>query len=237
VDNDPYRAHHNPFVYFDDVAGNSARLAEHVRPYTELAADLKNHTVPRYNFIVPKVTNDMHSLAPDSSSKEKQGDDWLSRELPPILASAAYTNNGALFIVWDEGKNYNPIGLIALSPLAKGRGYANEISYTHSSLLRTLQEIFGVEPLLGDAANATDLRDLFLGGGGALAASLSLTNALPRLVLNGLPAGTTNLIQTSSNLVDWVSISTNVTDSGSLVFADTAGSSERQRFYRVLQLP
>src|ERR1044071_2923890 len=67
VDNDPYRAHHNPLVYFDDVAGTSGPLAEHVRPYTERAADLKNHTVPRYNFIVPNVTNDMHSLAPDSS--------------------------------------------------------------------------------------------------------------------------------------------------------------------------
>jgi hypothetical protein len=27
--------------------------------------------------------------------------------------------------------------------------------------LRALEEIFGVSPLLGDAANATDLRDLF----------------------------------------------------------------------------
>ena len=35
------------------------------------------------------------------------------------------------------------------------------IAYTHSSTLRTLQEIFGVQPFLGDAANATDLSDLF----------------------------------------------------------------------------
>jgi hypothetical protein len=28
-------------------------------------------------------------------------------------------------------------------------------------MLRTLEEIFGVSPYLGDAANATDLRDLF----------------------------------------------------------------------------
>lgn len=32
---------------------------------------------------------------------------------------------------------------------------------THSSTLRTIQEIFGLSPFLGDAANATDLSELF----------------------------------------------------------------------------
>jgi hypothetical protein len=53
-----------------------------------------------------------------------------------------------------------PIGLIVLSKSAKV-GYSNSIHYTHSSTLRTLQEMFGVSPFLGDAANATDLSDLF----------------------------------------------------------------------------
>jgi hypothetical protein len=51
--------------------------------------------------------------------------------------------------------------MIVLSPDARGGGYANTLHYTHSSTLRTLEEIFGVSPYLGDAANATDLRDLF----------------------------------------------------------------------------
>jgi len=36
------------------------------------------------------------------------------------------------------------------------------IHYTHSSTLRTIEEIFGVIPMLRDAANATALRDLFV---------------------------------------------------------------------------
>ena len=49
--------------------------------------------------------------------------------------------------------------------MAKGNDYSNTIDYTHSSTLRTLQEIFGVDgPFLGDAANATDLSDLFRAG-------------------------------------------------------------------------
>jgi len=51
--------------------------------------------------------------------------------------------------------------MIVLSNNAKGGGYSNTIQYTHSSTLRTLEEIFGLTPLLGDAANASDLSDLF----------------------------------------------------------------------------
>jgi hypothetical protein len=65
---------------------------------------------------------------------------------------------------------------IVISPLAKGNAYTNSIAYSHSSDLRTLQEIFGVasrEGYLGDAANATSLTDLFKPG----AIPVSLRNA------------------------------------------------------------
>jgi hypothetical protein len=38
------------------------------------------------------------------------------------------------------------------------------VNFTHSSDLRTLQEIFKVGPFIRDAANATDLSDLFQEG-------------------------------------------------------------------------
>jgi hypothetical protein len=65
-------------------------------------------------------------------------------------------------ITWDEGEGGDgPIGMIVLSPFAKGNGYSNSIHYTHGSTLRTLQGIFGITPLIRDAANQTDLNDLF----------------------------------------------------------------------------
>ncbi len=51
--------------------------------------------------------------------------------------------------------------MIVLSPDVKRGDYANTIRYTHSSTLHTLEEIFGVSPLLGNAAHAADLCDLF----------------------------------------------------------------------------
>jgi len=161
-----YAVRHDPFVYFDDVTGNqdpnSSNCIAHVRPYTELATDLANGTVAQYNFITPNVCDDMHDRCKPLRNSIKQGDTWLSNNVPTILNSAAYQNGGALFITWDEaGTGDGPIGMIVLSPLTKGGGNSNTIHYTHGSTLRTFQEIFGVSPFLGDAANETDLSDLF----------------------------------------------------------------------------
>jgi len=164
-DSYPYAVRHNPFVYFDDVTGNMnpnfAYGIAHIRPYTELARDLTNNTVAAYNFITPNVCNDMHDSCAPLSNMIKQGDNWLSTEIPKLMKSSAYTNNGVIFIVWDEGSGTSSIGLICLSPLAKGNGYASNVHYTHSSLLRTVQEAFNVTPLIRDAANAANLSDLF----------------------------------------------------------------------------
>jgi len=159
-----YAAKHNPFVFFRDLTDNnspnSSYCIAHNRPFTELATDLGKNSIARYNFITPNLCNDMHDCGIQA------GDTWLSHNLPVILNSQAYQNNGAVFITWDEGANGSdgPIGMIVVSPLAKVN-YANSIYYTHSSTLRTMQEIFGVRPLLRDAANATDLRDLFADSG------------------------------------------------------------------------
>lgn len=161
-----YAPKHNPMIFFDDVTDgndpNSPNCIAHVRPYTELAADLADGNVARYNFITPNICNDMHdSVGCASLDSVWNGDQWLEQAVPPILASSTYQDGGVLLITWDEGTGGDgPIGLIVLSPQAKV-GYSNTIAYTHSSTLRTLQEIFGVQPLLGDAANATDLSDLF----------------------------------------------------------------------------
>jgi phosphatidylinositol-3-phosphatase len=163
-----YRPKHNPMVYFDDVTDSnnprSSHCIAHVRPYHELAQDLARNTVAHYNFITPNLCHDMHDC------DLRTGDTWLAEEVPKILASQAYQSGGALFITWDEGsagifslwqRRRGPIGMIVLSPYAKGHGYANTLPYTHSSTLRTIQRILGVTPFLADAVHATDLSDLF----------------------------------------------------------------------------
>src|SRR4051794_30103288 len=116
-------------VYFTDVTQSASNCIAHVRPYSELANDLSNNTVARYNFITPDLCNDMHdSFGCASFDAIANGDKWLAKEVPKILSSAAYKSGGVLFITWDESEGGDfPIGLIALSPKAKGNHYANTI--------------------------------------------------------------------------------------------------------------
>jgi hypothetical protein len=237
VNSGQYGVRHVPFVYFDSVRTNLAYATNHIRPFGELARDLTNNAVARFNFLVPNVTNDMHDLSPGSPSTRVQGDNWLAREMPKILASPAYTNGGAVFIVWDEGSNEadGPMGMIVLSPRAKGGGYHNDIFYTHSSLLRSVQDIFGLKPYLADAAYANNLGDLFKTI--SVTSAQWVTNSL-RLAFTNVIPGRTNYIQASLDLTatNWVRISTNVAAGTAFVFTNAPASSAR-RFFRLVELP
>ncbi|HEY1986191.1 MAG TPA: alkaline phosphatase family protein [Terracidiphilus sp.] len=159
-----YASRHDPFVYFDDQTNslnlNSAICIQHIRPFTQLAADLAANKQASYNFITPNLCDDMHDSC--GGDPVAHGDAWLKQKVPAILNSTAYRSGGALFIVWDEAATGDgPIPMIVLSPFAKGNHYSNNIYYTHSSTLRTLQEIFGVSPLIRYASALPDLSDLF----------------------------------------------------------------------------
>lgn len=170
-----YGAKHNPMVFFDDVTDNrnpsSANCIAHVRPYTELLTDLTSGAFAQYNFVTPNLCNDMHGETIGTSCPSittdlvKRGDDWLANLVPKIMATSAYKDGGAIIITWDEGEGLlstsdGPIGMIVVSPFAK-KGYSNTIKYTHSSLLRTLQDIFSITPYIRDAGKAGNLADLF----------------------------------------------------------------------------
>ena len=186
-----YAAKHNPMLFFSDTnGGNNATpsnpLSANYAPLQQLFSDLANDTTADYNWITPNQFNDMHTTLSagykgltGDPAKILQGDDFLRQIVPVIMASNAYKNHGVIVIWFDESESDgvvgdNPddfnhtIGEIIISSRAHknvgGLPYASSVNYTHSSDLRTLQNIFHVGPYLGDAANATDLSDLFQPG-------------------------------------------------------------------------
>jgi len=180
-----YAAKHNPQLFFTATnGGNDASTsnpqAQNYAPLQQLQADLAANTVADYNWITPDQYNDMHTALKagfdyngvhytGDQAEIAQGDNFLSQIIPMIMASQAYQDNGAI-VIWndeDEGDKAGTDSLfsgaeIVISPLAKGNAYNSTVSLNHSSDLLTMQEIFGVTGTkLGDAANATDLSDLF----------------------------------------------------------------------------
>ena len=192
-----YAPKHNPMVFFSDTnGGNNTTTSNSLRtnyaPLQQLAFDLADNRVADYNWITPDQFNEMHSgltggfagLTGDAA-QIKAGDNTASRLVPMIMASRAYQDGGVIILWWDESESdgepndnadefNHTIGEIVISPLAheneNGLPYASSIPYSHSSDLRTMQEIFhvrstgGSSPYLGDAANASDLSDMFQPG-------------------------------------------------------------------------
>jgi len=171
-------------VYFDDVNDGlnpkSPECLAHVVPLRHLVEDLADHTTAQYNLIIPDLCHQGHEgVTPcdptEPGSNTLRSDQWLKKNLPVILNSDAYKQDGALFVIWDEAEDTDqysdgPIFVFLLSPLAKGggkRAYTNKIHYDHSSTLKTIEEIFNVTPLLGAAAGpkTQDLSDLFKSDG------------------------------------------------------------------------
>lgn len=186
-----YAAKHNPMVFFRDTNGGNDSspanpMASHYAPLQQLKTDLSNHKVADYNWITPDEYNDMHTMLSagfkgltGDAAMIRQGDEFFRQIIPMIMASDAYKDNGVIIIWFDESEqdgdpgdnadDFNhTIPEIIISPLAhpnvNGLPYASPVNYTHSSDLKTLQEVFHVGPLLGDAAKATDLSDLFAPG-------------------------------------------------------------------------
>jgi phospholipase C len=174
-----YADRHNPFLYFDDIVGDDARCREHVVPFTALADDIKRNRVPQFGFITPDTCHDGHD---DPCSNGQPGglvsaDAWLKQTVPPLL-DYLYHHNGLLLVTFDENGfsdtsdlgccTGGPAGLqgfggrVGLVALARGLqpGKVVHTSYDHMSLLRTLEDTFGVSEHLNNAATATTMTDV-----------------------------------------------------------------------------
>ncbi|MFL6263484.1 MAG: alkaline phosphatase family protein [Thermoanaerobaculia bacterium] len=162
-----YAAKHDPFVFFRDVSGNppsktNTYCSSHSKPYSSFATDLAANNMADYVFITPNQCHDMHGQTGcPSSNTIKSGDDWLKAELPRII-NWVNLHNGVIFIVWDEGSSTSKIPFLAVGPGVK-TGYTGAVSYDHGSIIKSVEEIFGL-PLLSTVSGKNDLADLFNAG-------------------------------------------------------------------------
>ena len=142
----PYDPGHNPFAYY------GGQCPSNVVPLTALSGDLSGST-PRFSWITPDRCHDTHDC------RVSVGDDWLRQEVGMITASAAWKSSGVLFITWDEddGSSDNRVLTLVVAPGMSHK--SSQRSYTHYSLLATIEDLLGVGRL-GEAAHATPMNDL-----------------------------------------------------------------------------
>ncbi|MCW3002479.1 MAG: phosphoesterase family protein [Conexibacter sp.] len=178
---DQYATRHNPFVYFHSIIDRRAVCAARDVPLTSLRADLaKAATTPALTFITPDLCHDAHDdhCADGGPGGLPAADAFLRTWVPRITGSPAFRRDGLLVIAFDEagadasaccGEQHGPnttapggdgpgggrTGAVLLSRFIRP-GTTSHRDYNHYSLLRSIEDAFGL-PHLG-YAGASGLR-------------------------------------------------------------------------------
>jgi len=171
---DQYAARHNPFVYFHSLLDTGlckSNVVPLTKLKTDLK---QTSTTRRFSFITPNLCNDGHDTncaGPDAKGSKAGGlvsiDHFLSVWVPLIKQSPAFKKNGLLIITTDEattsdsssccneqpgptdpqpgirGPGGGRIGTLVIGHCV-GAGRKVKTPYNHYSLLRSLENLFGI---------------------------------------------------------------------------------------------
>lgn len=167
--NQLYERKHNPFISYQDVQSNPARVANIV-DFSQLAIDLANNIVADYVWITPDQCHDMHGRAATPAdpcdfsqvpSLIATGDAFLLDAVNAIMTSKAWTGNSVIFITWDES-DFTGSGFMGFGDVSgccgsvpgEGGGHVvmitishsdhaprtSNVAYNHHSMLATIED-------------------------------------------------------------------------------------------------
>ncbi|HET8559487.1 MAG TPA: alkaline phosphatase family protein [Marmoricola sp.] len=183
-----YGPKHNPALFYDAIEGaggvwsatdRSAECQAQDLPMggtgpndtSTFDAALASGDVARFNFVVPNECEDGHDNCQPSGNGISQFDSFLAREVPKIISSPAFGSDGLLLVTFDEGTSNQGDGnghqfagggnvaFLAYGPQV--RTGVDTATYDHYSLLRTLEDGFGIGDHLGGAATASAISTIW----------------------------------------------------------------------------
>ena len=160
------------YVYstYDEInhIRNTSLWAEHVVPDTQFATDAADGNLPAVSWLVTGPDNEH---PPGSSC---QGENWTVQQLNTLMQGPDWSTS-AVFLTWDDfGGFYDHVApppidvyglgprvpLLIISPYAQA-GYISHTQYEYASVLKFIEDDFGLPPLTDRDANANDTTDSF----------------------------------------------------------------------------
>jgi phosphatidylinositol-3-phosphatase len=156
-----YAKKHDPFMYYDAVAGDPSRCRRIVG-LEQLSSDLRRGRLPAYSFISPNLCDDMHDCSVAT------GDRFQAHLVPTLLRAVG--PRGYVVLTWDEGTSDRGccggsqggrVPTIVAGRLVR-RGGRESRPVDHYGVLRTVEDTLGLRHL-GAARDAGhgSLRPLF----------------------------------------------------------------------------
>ncbi len=134
-----------------------------ISPPSNFLNDISNGKLRQISWVTPSCANSDH---PGCNSNT--GPQWVA-SIVNVIGQSKYWNNTAIFIFWDDyGGWYDPeppayldydglgirVPLIVISAYAK-KGYVSHVHYEHGSILRFVENRFGLARLSASDSRAT----------------------------------------------------------------------------------
>jgi hypothetical protein len=140
-------------------------------PMGDFHKALASGDVSAFNLVLPNGCEDGEGNCTPTHNRYRQFDDFLAHEVPKIEASPAFGTDGAIVVTYDEDQRRDglakkhgfgsggPVVCTIVSPLVRPGEYAQP--YVHYSLLRTLEDGFGLTHHVGHAADVTAISGIW----------------------------------------------------------------------------
>ena len=131
-----YVRKHVPLLAFASIQNNPARCGRVVAA-SQFMRDARAGKLPNYSFYTPNMFNDGHDTSLEASST------WLKGFVRNLESTIAMHQRTLVVITWDEGGGReNRVLALLLGTVVNPGRYA--VPLTHYSLLRTIEENFGL---------------------------------------------------------------------------------------------
>lgn len=142
-----YARKHVPFLSYRNIQADPARCANVVNA-EQLDADIRNGHLPDYSLYVPNQWNQGHFPA-----TLRQADKFVGSRILPLTANPAFMKDMLLVLTFDENDKSTPNRIYTVfQGDSVASGQVSDQPCTHYSLLRTIEEAFGLDSLgQGDA--------------------------------------------------------------------------------------
>lgn len=162
-----YVPQENPFQFF-----MPATPSANMRDLSSFSSDLNSGAFPAVAFVQP---NPSHSMHPNPGVPLTDGTTWLDNFIKDIQASPVY-QKAAIIVIWDSSGGWydhvpppqtDPgqglgmrVPMLVISPFAK-KNYISHVQMDDVSILRFIQETFGLSSLNARNSQSNDLSDMF----------------------------------------------------------------------------
>jgi len=154
-------------IPYDECLANDVPAGTAADGMATFNAGLASGNVGDFNVVVPNGCDDGEAQCKPVNNRYLQFDEFLAREVPLIESSPAFGDDGVIVVTYDEDQRMG--GLAAknglgsgghtvctlISPLVRPGEYPDP-TYSYS-VLRTIQDGFGLQPYLGAAAQVQSL--------------------------------------------------------------------------------